>query len=195
MVIVHAARTVYTWEPGVLYTAAFLALVGGVALFVWGRRRAAAERALIREAESSRAEGAERVRTLDRQDWRRLRRWERVRNAGIGLACGFLVLGFFGLHTRDQAFVNLRANILDVYKPQLAAVDEIEPADGGYRVELHWRRPGNDPELEEGEYDAIVVPDVLVTLEDRRHPTVTQIPDEVVREWPEDVAEWPAVDR
>ncbi|GEM_PF-3881592 len=191
-------RTVYTWEYRVLYAAAVLALAVGVALFVWGRRRAARERAALPPAGVA---PAERVRTLDRQDWRRLRRFERLRIAGAAVACLCLVFGFLGLHTRDQAHVNLRANIVGAYSPALLAVDEVTPTDGGYLVELHWLRPdgvytgapvvpdasgfdavGGAPGA--GEYDAIVVPDVLVTLEDRRRPTLSQIPAEVLEEWP-----------
>ncbi|XNZ00403.1 hypothetical protein ACL90Y_11905 [Micrococcus luteus] len=198
MRIVVAARVVYTWEPWALYAAAFLALAGGVALFAWGRRRAQRERESIRTREAS-ASAAGPRRTLDRDDWRRLRRWELVRGAGVVTACGFLVLGFLGLHARDVADMNLRANLLDAYQPALLAADEVKHVAGGYLVELHWTDPsaqsvGVDG-LGTGEYDAIVVPDVLVTVKDRRYPTVTQIPEAVLREWAEDAAHWPAADR
>lgn len=201
MGIVVAARVVYTWEPWALYAAAFLALAGGVALFVWGRRHAAREREAIRTQAAAADPAAGPRRTLERDDWRRLRRWELVRAAGVVTACGFLVFGFFGLHTRDVADMNLRANLLDAYRPALLAADEVEHVDGGYLVELHWTGPSPQPISLDGlgsgdaEYDAIVVPDVFVTLKDRRYPTVAHIPDAVLQEWPEDADRWPGAGR
>lgn len=172
-------RTVYTWEPWALYALALVGVIAGVLLIVRSRRASA--RAL-RDGAGQGGRGRS-VQTGDRADLQRRSRIERIRYVGVAVLALALAAGFFGLQLWDQADTHLRGNLLQRYAPALHAVGDVERVDGGYRVDLEWVEPGMNATAP-GE-TTFAADGVLVTVENRSTPTITEIPPQVLEEHPE----------